>query len=337
METHKTPPPLNPLVSVIVPSFNKEDFIGATIDSVLAQSGVEVEVIVVDDGSTDGTLDLLDTYGETIRLHRLENNSGAARARNLGAELARGTHFMFLDADDVLNHPDTLVAMTEALEGQTDRFAASPWQRLRREGQQWVVYSPDKPLEPPGGDPVSAWLGTWYIPPCAILWPRRLFEVSGGWDESLPVAQDEELMIRMLLRDTPIVHANRGESRYRFLKNGGSLSTTMTRILASGRISALQKLEQEATSRGKLPEYAHAMGKKHFGLSRSHLVPYPDLVLEALACADRLMDRHRVEGSVLHRLAIRLLGFERKERITRWLSHRGWVDREQRGVAPEGP
>ncbi|TVP48691.1 MAG: glycosyltransferase [Gemmatimonadales bacterium] len=314
-------------VSVIIPSWNKEEFISATLDSALAQTGVQVDVVVVDDGSTDRSVEILEGYGNRIRLHRPNEKLGAARARNSGASVAAGNFFMFLDADDVLSDTGTLAGMVEALAGRTDRFAACPWQRLRREGGRWEVYSPEKPLDPPGGDPVSAWLGNWYIPPCAILWPRELFESSGGWDPELAATDDEELMIRMLLRGAPIARATRGEALYRYFEAGGTLSTTPSRPLAAGRLEGLRRIEAEMTAQGLLSRYAHDLGRKYSRLARTYLAPFPDLSIEALADADRLVDHGRLEGSPLHRALARALGLQRKERITRWMASRGLVRR----------
>lgn len=325
-------PPPQSVVSVIVPSYNKRPFIEETIDSVLRQTGIETEVIVVDDGSTDGTPQLLESYGDRLRVKVLEGNSGAARARNMGAAMAKGTHFMFLDADDVLSGEELLVSMVAALEGWTDRFSACPWRRLRLEGGRWTVYSPEKPLDPPGGDPVSAWLGNWYIPPCAILWPRELFKESGGWDEKLAATDDEELMIRMLLRGASIAHASRGEALYRFFEGGGTLSTTHDRGLAAGRHLGLKKIEAEMIAQDVLSRYRHALGRRYFSLARTYLSPFPDLSLKALEDADRLIDHDRVLGSPSHRILVRILGLERKERITRWLAGRGLIRGRSSGL-----
>jgi len=86
--------------SVLIPVFNRDDLVGQAIDSVLAQSFVDHELIVVDDGSTDGTPDLLRTYGDRIRAVRQENQ-GPDMARRAGAALASGEYLAFLDSDDV--------------------------------------------------------------------------------------------------------------------------------------------------------------------------------------------------------------------------------------------
>jgi glycosyltransferase involved in cell wall biosynthesis len=87
-------------VSVIVPVFNGERFLVEAIESVLAQSAPALEVIVVDDGSSDASATIAGSFGGIVRCIRQEN-SGPASARNRGVESARGTHLAFLDADDV--------------------------------------------------------------------------------------------------------------------------------------------------------------------------------------------------------------------------------------------
>jgi len=86
-------------VSIIVPVFNGEETLARAIDSALAQTFVGKEIIVVDDGSTDSSLALLQRYGSKIRLVQ-QKNAGAARARNLGIDLALGEYLAFLDQDD---------------------------------------------------------------------------------------------------------------------------------------------------------------------------------------------------------------------------------------------
>jgi glycosyltransferase involved in cell wall biosynthesis len=88
-----------PLVSVIIGAYNAAAYLGEAIDSVLAQTHERVELIVVDDGSTDGTGDLAGSYGDQVHCIR-QQNGGMAAARNRGLEDARGDFFAFLDADD---------------------------------------------------------------------------------------------------------------------------------------------------------------------------------------------------------------------------------------------
>ena len=107
----------NPLISCIIPVFNGERYLGEALDSILAQTYRPIEIIVIDDGSTDGTGELIARYGDRIRYFR-QNNEGAPTARNAGLSAARGAFVAFLDSDD-LWHP-------EKLERQMARFEARP-------------------------------------------------------------------------------------------------------------------------------------------------------------------------------------------------------------------
>lgn len=89
------------LVSVVIPCCNNEHFIGAAIESSLSQSYPYIQVIVVDDGSSDHSLEIIQSYGDRIEWTAQKNQGGGA-ARNRGLELATGYYIKFLDADDVL-------------------------------------------------------------------------------------------------------------------------------------------------------------------------------------------------------------------------------------------
>jgi len=89
-----------PAVSVIIPTYNRAHMVGETIESVLQQTFQDFEVIVADDGSTDGTHQLLRTYGDRIR-YLFQQNRGAAAARNRAVEEAKGRYLAFCDDDDL--------------------------------------------------------------------------------------------------------------------------------------------------------------------------------------------------------------------------------------------
>ena len=105
------------LISCIVPVFNGDRYLGEALDSILAQTYRPIEIIVVDDGSTDGTGELVARYGDRIRYVK-QTNQGAPTARNVGLSVANGEFIAFLDADDLWHR--------EKLERQMDRFEARP-------------------------------------------------------------------------------------------------------------------------------------------------------------------------------------------------------------------
>jgi GT2 family glycosyltransferase len=106
------------LFSVIVPSFNRVALLGATLESILAQRFTDFDIIVVDDGSTDGTMDYLESFRQRIKVFR-QANEGPGAARNLGARHSRGTYLAFLDSDD-LWFPWTLEVYRDVIHKHTN-------------------------------------------------------------------------------------------------------------------------------------------------------------------------------------------------------------------------
>jgi glycosyltransferase involved in cell wall biosynthesis len=175
-----------PLISCIVPVFNGERYLEEALDSILAQTYRPLEVIVVDDGSTDGTAGVAARYGERIA-YLFQPNAGPAAARNRGLAAARGEFVAFLDADD-LWHPEKLAR-------QMARFRARPELDLCVTGVQnfWVpeVIENDERYRDPRNRP--PWPG--YVCP-TLLARREVFEVVGPFNSSLRLSSDDEWFIR---------------------------------------------------------------------------------------------------------------------------------------------
>ena len=131
-------------VSVVMPLYNAERFLRRPVESVLAQSHGELELVVVDDGSTDGGADLVDNYARgdaRVRLVRGGRNRGVAAARNHAIELARGRYVTFLDSDDWW-HPDKLRRQLEVLDARKATIAYSSYQRVAEGGGVLGVVQP---------------------------------------------------------------------------------------------------------------------------------------------------------------------------------------------------
>jgi O-antigen biosynthesis protein len=159
-------------VSVIIPCYNAEPFLAQTIGSVLEQTRPAHEIIVVNDGSTDGSLGLARRFeagcGGLVRVIT-ERSGHAPHTRNTGAFLATGDALMFLDADDVLA-PDVLESLTNALSRRQGAIAGCPWRRLEYEDGKWISRPATCAPRMPDQDALSAWLSGWYYPTCSVLW-----------------------------------------------------------------------------------------------------------------------------------------------------------------------
>jgi len=197
-------------VSLIIATFNHARFLGAAIDSALAQTLGAVDVIVVDDGSTDDTPSVLARYAGRVRVLR-QPNRGLAAARNAGLAAARGTYVAFLDADDVMA-PTKLAAQLEMLErsptiGWTycDVLIETVATRTTVTASERFGY---------GARALDGWLfpelihGN-FIPAIAPMIRRTALDAAGGFDERLTALEDWDMWLRLSLiaeaRYTPAV------------------------------------------------------------------------------------------------------------------------------------
>ncbi|HYE89232.1 MAG TPA: glycosyltransferase [Vicinamibacterales bacterium] len=230
-----------PNVSVIIPAYNAEAYIADTVRSVLAQTYPDFEVIVVDDGSTDGTVKALEPFGNQVRVHH-QANSGVAMARNTGVGLASGTWIAFLDADDLwLPHKlERQLALSTASITYTDRF------NIGARGELPEVQSEVTPMC--GGDLFVPLMREGnFITNTSVVIRRVLFEQMGGFYTGLNGTEDWDLWIRIAERHEigfvpePLVryrfHAG-GISR-NFVKMGRERLQVITRALALERGRAL--------------------------------------------------------------------------------------------------
>lgn len=202
-------------VSVIIPTYNRRELVTRAVRSVLAQTRPVEEIIVIDDGSTDGTgLALATEFGDRIRYVRQENG-GVSSARNHGLRIARGRYLALLDSDDewlpeknrlqiewLEAHPDFGLVLCDVIRMDANHRDFEIFRRrelLPEDGHilKWVL------LEPA-------------LAPASAVMRRAVYEAVGGFDESLPTAEDLEYHLRIAAHwkigvvEVPLVRAMRG-------------------------------------------------------------------------------------------------------------------------------
>lgn len=276
-------------IAVVIPCLNAASYLAQTIGSVLDQTRPADEIILVDDGSTDGSLDLAQRLAARLpgRMQVVQGRAGSAtRARNLGAELAAGDALMFLDADDVLG-PDALEGLDEALTRRAGGVALCPWFRLSLRDGRWITGPPTCVPRRPDQDALDAWLTGWYHPPCSVLWSREAFERAGRWDEQTLVNQDGDLMMRALVHGVPLVHAARGAAYYRRAPAGSASlsSTARTRRGLEGRMRVIRKVAFLLESQRSVRPYRRAIAAALAQLAEEARPVDPDLASRAAALA----------------------------------------------------
>jgi len=185
---------VNHMISVIIPTFNREHTIAQAIESVLAQTYKDLEIIVIDDGSTDDTKTVLEPYKDRIK-YFYQENKGVASARNKGLEEARGEFIAFLDSDDYWL-PEKLRSQTEFLKAHPD--TAMVYDRYWREYEE----TGNKKLRPKKEYLTNGYIYTRfyfkYIIWIGTVMVRRIcFETVGDFDTSLVVASDRDMLLRI--------------------------------------------------------------------------------------------------------------------------------------------
>ena len=221
-----------PLVSVIIPLYNAEQYIAETIQNVLNQTYRNVEILVIDDGSTDNGLAIAREYeSEKVKIFS-QPNSGASAARNIGLQESKGDFIQFLDADDLLS-ANKIEAQVELL--KEDKYKIAYCTTLHFYEDEKIPdfeISEEKigsDLENPvhflinlyGGYDKDASMVTIH----SWLTPRLLITNAGYWNESLTVDDDGEYFCRVLLQARNIVFTNNTACYYRKYKKNISVSS----------------------------------------------------------------------------------------------------------------
>ncbi len=236
---------MTPEVSVIIPTYNRCAMVLEAIDSVLAQTTEALELIVIDDGSTDGTEKELTRLGNAIRIERIEHR-GPAAARNWGVALAHTPLIAFLDSDD-------LWAPTK-LERQLAFMRANPGCAISQTDEIWIRngrrVNPGLRHRKRAGDIFVDSLRTCLISMSATMMRTDLFCSLGGFDEVMMAAEDYDLWLRILidheagLLDEALVTRRGGHcdqisattpaiDRFRIL--------ALAKLLADGRLSPMRR------------------------------------------------------------------------------------------------
>ncbi len=181
----------HPRFSIIVPTYNRAASIQATLDSCFAQTCTDFELIVVDDGSTDDTLDALAAIEDPRLVVLPQENAGPAAARNHGMRTARGDYIAFLDSDDIW-YPHFLASAQAQLAAEPDLFLYGKIVVDRGVGRYWI--KPDRPMAERESIYDFLYVHGGFIQTSTMVMPRRL-ATSVSWDESVTFGDNDQFAI----------------------------------------------------------------------------------------------------------------------------------------------
>ena len=256
---------IKPQVSVIIPTYNRSWIIKEAIDSVLAQDYKEFELIVVDDGSTDHTSDVLDSSRNVIKVLS-QKNKGVSAARNRGIAEASGKFIAFLDSDDLW--------LPQKLSAQVEFFNQTPNALICQTEEVWIRnglrVNPKKRHKKLSGMIFKPSLELCLVSPSAVMIQRSLFDRVGEFDETLPACEDYDLWLRISCRfpvhliDRPLIIKRGGHDDQ--LSSRAGLDKfrikSIEKIIKSGLLSDDQHLAAVKTLKKKCDIYATGCRKR---------------------------------------------------------------------------
>lgn len=305
------------LVSIIIPCYNNEQYIAEAIESALNQSYPATEVIVVDDGSTDSSLEIIRSYGDRIQYFG-QKNQGAPVARNFGLARARGEYVKFLDGDDALL-PDCIerqVRQFEDLDPAARAIVTGNVQAIDERGNNagQMIFRPKEKNES------SIYYMLVKNPPTAApLHRKEYLKQIGGFDPSMIKGQEWDLHLRLALSGVEFIHYPQITYRYRqhFSHDNISQNWLLHDPMTMFRIHQ----KHEALIRNKLggelpPEYKEYFAKKYWRYGRAVLQGSNEK--EAQFYFDRavtLGGQKAVDGKFIYTQLVQIMGPVRSEKV----------------------
>lgn len=300
----------HPTVSVVIPAYNAEVYVKEAVTSVLRQSYPLEEIVVVDDGSTDGTLQALrelEAANPDRVLVMSGPNKGGSAARNRGMAAATGEYIEFLDADDLLfpekierdvamlsERPALLFGLHEGYHGSEKVFEASGF---------------------PSPDPWVCFVSNKFGHTSANLFRRDAVVKAGRWDETRPFAQEYDLIARMLMNEPHVMFGTHRSTQVRRVP--GSVSYTFTPAMREARIDIDVTVLQHLRALGDRPQAVAAAETSLFLQLRQLYTLLPDRAVELHARIFGTDYAPPANGSntALYRTAYRCLGFAGAEAL----------------------
>lgn len=314
-------------VSIVIPTFNRAHLIPAAIESCLAQGIDHLQIVVVDDASSDNTSEVLSRYGDTVEYYCLPSNQGAQKARNKGLEQAKGEFVKFLDSDDTLVDQSLLDELQLARINKSD-ILVSDWLVVSEDGYQSEYFCPTFGSGDALIDDVLSGKGVFTS---AALYRRDYLLVNSiVWDETLSKLQDWDFFSQAALSLGRLSKRN-GFSYHHIQHGGARISNASMLENALEHHKILAKLEQRVRSLGKLSaaraERLAAYYFKELQVLRLHDVNAFERALERIEMLAPNMDLSQAIKNPYLAWLSRLIGVRRAMSCYALLKKNQWFNR----------
>jgi FkbM family methyltransferase len=300
------------LVSVVIPCFNARNSIRATLQSVVEQGISDLEVIVVDDGSTDGGPDLVTGEFPQVQVVRRERG-GPSAARNVGTRCSSSEFIQYVDADDLLAEGKLRQQLQVLTETGAD-VAYGDWRELHRTPRGGLARGRliERHIE---GEPEIALFTDFWCPPAVYLFRRTIVDAVGGWRESLPIIQDARFALDCALHGGQFVYCP-GVAAYYRVHDNGSVSTRDPREFARDCLRNGLSVERWWDQHGGVSAARKAaLIQVHSRVARTSFASDRDTFDAACQALERLQPGYLPQGPRTLRLLARVAGYRRAEAI----------------------
>ncbi|ELP34399.1 glycosyltransferase family 2 protein [Rhodopirellula baltica] len=273
---------VTPIVSILIPCFNSRKWLAETLGSCQSQTYSNIEVIVVDDGSSDGSAAIAERFSNADARFKtyVQPNKGAPAARNLAFSKSEGQFIQFLDADDTL--PQNKVGCQMAiLKGRQSSLISCPWTHYHDGASvsELLIRRMDSK-----SDPIE-WLQTKFLSGSMNLiscWltPRRLIEKAGPWNEALKCNQDGEFFARVLLNADKVLFTHETHALYR-RENTSSVSRVDSTEKARSLLLSYELYEQHMLAVDSSEITRRALASNYIAFIYQNHPRHPELISAA--------------------------------------------------------
>lgn len=297
-------------VSIIIPLYNSEAYITQTIDSCLAQTHRDIEIIVVENGSTDKSYQVVKSIAnKRLRVYQITTPNAAA-ARNYGYQKATGAYIIFLDADDVMA-PNKIELQLKALSKKPEGWIAScAWAKFKTNTKEAII-TPQKVwnIQNPIDWCLQSWTGGGMMIPGCWLIPKTIIEKAGLWNENLSLHDDGEFMCRVLLASKGNVFVENTVVYYR--QSATSLSRHNQSYKAAKSALLVYKSYQKEILKFQDSKLTRRLLARNFSKFIYEYYPaHARLINEAYSEINELGVKTPLVGSIFFKLIQYLVGFK---------------------------
>ena len=317
---------INPLVSILIPCYNSEQWLAETIKSALAQTWKNIEIIIVDDGSTDNSLTVAKSFNSPVVKVISQENKGASAARNRALKECQGNFIQYLDADDLLA-PDKIELQLQLLQKNptSNVVASGEWARFYHNPQEALFIPQSLWQNMPAVDwLVCAWENHLMMHPGAWLVPRKISEKAGLWNQDLSLNDDGEYFSRVVLASEGVKFCQSAKTYYRS-GNAGSLSGSQSAKARQSEFLALSLGTNNLLARENSPRTRHACATV---FQRFIYGVYPDVPELSQQAAAKVKDlggsNLQPTGGPIFKLFSRFLGWEKAKQLQRVIYQYGY-------------